>query len=263
LVETLESQIEGVVARFQFPDAKSMRELVDTLAKLMEEARFTIKQDGIRVIGMDSSKLALIDIYMPREAFLEYEVAEDRDEVYLGVNLSSLSQMMKKGKKGEPVTFLVSDDRVLIRVDSVVVKKFLVPNIEVLLDVPEEIKLEFDVEASVISDSLKKALRDVEIVGDIVEFEATEEALIIKARGEGARARTIFSRDSAALTFLDVKVPSKSAYDLSYLKNVLNLTKIADAVEIRFSTDKPLELVFKTPGPGELTVRYLLAPTTF
>ncbi|MCE4627668.1 MAG: DNA polymerase sliding clamp [Desulfurococcales archaeon] len=262
MVTLLESELENVVARFQFPDAKSFREIVDTLAKLMEEARFTITSDGIKVVGMDSSKMALIDIFMPRDAFLEYEVAEDREEVYLGVNLSSLSQMLKKGKKGEPITFMVADDRALIRIDSVVVKKFLVPNIEVLIEVPEEIRLEFDVEASVISDSLKKALRDVEIVGEVVEFEATEDSLIIKSRGEGAKARTIFTRDSPALTYLEVRAPSKSAYELAYLKNILNLTKIADSVDIRFSTDKPLELVFKTPGPGELTVRYLLAPTS-
>ncbi len=258
----LEGELRDIAARFQFPDAKSFRELVDTLAKFMEEARFVVTEDGIRVVGMDASKIALIDVYMPRDAFLEYEIVEGKDEVYLGVNLTSLSQMLKKGKKGEPVAFIVSEDRVLVKVDSAVVKKFLVPNIEVFVDVPSEIRLEFDVEASVISDSLKKALKDVEIVGDVVEFEATQEALIIKSRGEGTRARTVFSKDSAALTYLEVRTPSKSAYDISYLKNILNLTKIADAVDVKFSTDKPLELVFKTPGPGELTVRYLLAPVS-
>jgi proliferating cell nuclear antigen len=264
LVEELESLIENPVAKFQFPDAKSFRELVDTLAKIMDEVRFTITQDGIKAVGMDASKTALIDIFMSRESFLEYEVSEEREEVYMGLQLSSLSNMLKKGKKGEPITFIVSDDRVLIRIDSAVVKKFLVPNIEVFVDVPGEISLEFDVEASVISDSLKKALRDVEIIGDIVEFEATEDSLIIRARGEGARAQTIFSRDSVALTYLEVKNPSRSAYEVSYLKNVLNLTKIADSVDIRFSTDKPLELLFKSPtAGGEAKIRYLLAPMSF
>ncbi len=262
MVVDLEQQIEGVVARFQYPDAKSFRELVESLAKIMDEVRFTITQDGIRAVGMDASRMALIEVFMSRDTFLEYELAEDREEAYLGLQLQSLVAMLKKGKKGEPVTFLVADDRVLIRIDSGIVKKFLVPNIEVLVEAPEEIKLDFDVEAMVISDSLKKALRDVEVVGDVVEFEATEDSLIIRAKGEGARAQTIFSRDSAALTMLDVKTPSKSAYEVSYLKNVLNLTKIADTVEIRFSTDKPLELVFRAPGPGEARVRYLLAPLT-
>jgi proliferating cell nuclear antigen len=255
----LEEEISGVIAKFQYPDAKSFRELIEALAKILDEARFTITRDGIRVVGMDVSKTALIEITIPYEAFLEYEISEDREEVYLGVHLGSLASMLKKGKKGEPVTFLVAEDRVLVKVDSSIVKKFLVPNIEVLLDVPGEIKLDFNVEASVVSDALKKALRDVEVVGDIVEFEATEERLVIRAKGEGrSRAETIFTTDSVALTYLDVKEPSSSAYDVQYLKNVLNLTKIAESVDIKFSTDKPLELVFKSPEGSR--VRYLLAP---
>ena len=262
MVQELESAIEGVVARFQYPDARTLRDVVDTLSKIMDEVRFTITNDGIRAVGMDSSKTALIEVYFGRDAFLEYEVAEDREEVYLGMQLSSLSSMLKKGKKGEGVLFMVSDDRVLIRIDSAIVKKFLVPNIEVMIDVPGEINLDFSVEASVLSDALKKALRDVEIVGNIVEFEATEDSLIIRARGEGARARTVFTRDSAALSYMEVKEPSRAAYDVAYLKNVLNLTRIADSVDIRFSTDRPIELVFRAPGAGEARVRYLLAPFT-
>jgi len=256
----LENEIEGVEARLQYPDARSFKELVEVLGKIIDEARFTINKEHVKVVGMDASKTALIEVVMPYESFIEYEISEDREEVYMGVHLGSLANMLKKGKKGETLTFLVSDDKVLVRIDSTVVKKFLVPNIEVLIDVPEEIKLDFDVEASVISDALKKALRDVEVVGDIVEFEASEEALIIRAKGEGrSRAETIFSRESVALTYLDVKQPSKSAYDVIYLKNVLNLTKIAESVDIRFSTDKPLELVFKSPEGSR--VRYLVAPT--
>ncbi len=260
MARTLEQEIENPVAKFQFADAKSFREIVESLAKIMDEIRFTVTQEGVKAIGMDASKLALIELFFSRDSFLDFYLSEDREEAYLGLQLSSLASMLKKSKKGEPLTFTASDDRVLIVIDSTVVKKFLVPNIEVILDIPGEIKLEFDVEASVTSDPLKKALRDVEVIGDVAEFEANEDALIIKARGEGARARTVFSRDSAALTYLEVKQPSRSAYEVSYLKNVLNLTKIADVVDIKFSTDKPLEMVFRLPAPGEAWVRYLLAP---
>ncbi len=256
----LENEIDNVVARLQYPDARSFKELVEVLGKIIDEARFTITREHVRVVGMDASKTALIEVMIPYESFIEYELAEDREEIYMGVHLGSLANMLKKGKKGETLTFLVSDDKILVKIESSIEKKFLVPNIEVLVDVPSEIKLDFEVEASVISDALKKALRDVEIVGDIVEFEATEESLIIRARGEGrSRAETVFSRDSAALTYLEVKQPAKSAYDVIYLKNILNLTKIAESVDVKFSTEKPLELVFKSPEGSR--VRYLVAPT--
>ena len=64
---------------------------------------------------------------------------------------------------------------------------------------------------------------------------------------------------SSALLYLEIRKPSVSVYDVSYIKNVLNLTKIAESVEIRFSSERPLELVFKSPDGSR--VRYLLAPS--
>lgn len=259
LVSLLDEEIENPRAVLQYPDARSFRELVAALSKVLDEARFELGEDGVKVVGMDASKTVYMEVFMPRDAFLEYEVPEE-EAVYMGVNLQSLINMLKKAKKGEILSFKISDDRIFMRIESIVVKKFLFPNIEVLLDIPGEIRLEFNVEAAVISDALKKALKDVEVVGDIAEFEATEEALIIRAKGEGgARAETVFSRDSVALTFLEVREPSTSSYDVAYLKNVLNLTKIAESVEIKFSTDKPLELVFRSPEGSR--IRYLIAPT--
>jgi proliferating cell nuclear antigen len=165
LSQILGSELEGVVATFRYPDAKSFREFVEALRKILDEARFDIKPEGIRVAGMDPAKVAFIEVWMPRDAFLEYEVEESREQAYMGTRLESLANALKKGKKGEPILFKVSDDKVFMQIDSVIVKRFLMPNIEVFIDVPENLELEHDVEASVIADVVKKAIRDVEIVG--------------------------------------------------------------------------------------------------
>ena len=94
-----------------------------------------------------------------------------------------------------------------------------------------------------------------------MEFEAGEDYLVIRGRSEAARGRVEvrLTRESSALWALEVRNPSTSAYDLVYLKNILSLTKVADAVDVKFSTDRPLELVFKSPDGSR--VRFLLAPT--
>ncbi len=260
MVETLGSSLENVRARMTYPDAKNFREFVEALSKILDEARFEITSDGVRVVGMDPAKIAYIEIMMPSESFLSFNV-EGEEPVYMGVNLESLSNALKKGKKGETLEFAVTDDKVFLQIESAIVKRFLLPNIEVLLDVPEKITLEHDVEATVIGDVLKKAIRDIDIIGKEAEFEAGEGVLTIRAKGEGrARVETILREgQSTALLFLEVRQPSKSAYDVSYLKNVLNLTKIAESVDIKFSSERPLELVFKSPEGSR--VRYLLAPS--
>jgi len=256
-LETLEGKVENVRARMRFPDAKVLRAMMESLGKILEEARFTITTDGVRVVGMDPGKMALIEVTMPAEAFLEYEV---EGEVEMGVHLESLVNMLKRGRKGDTVLFLVSDDRVLVRIDAATVKRYLIPNIEVLAEVPEEINLEHDVEASVISDVVQRAVKDAEIVGSAIIIEADDDTFKFKSQGEGARrVEVILTSESSSLLYLNVVKPSSSAYDIAYLKNVLNLAKVADAVDIKFSTDRPLEMVFKSPEGSK--VRLLLAPT--
>ncbi len=258
---TLAEALEGVVVEFRYPDAKSFREFVEALSKILDEARFDVTSDGIRVVGMDPAKIAYMEVSIP-SSILELEFKEDRDVVYMGVNLETFASILKKGKKGEPLLFRVADDKIYVEIESVVVKRFLIPNIEVIIDAPERIELEHSVEATVISDVIKKAIKDIEIVGDVVEIQADEDRLIFRAKGGEGRAKveTVLQRDiSTALLFLEVAEPSTSLYDVSYLKNVLNLTRVADSVDIKFSSGKPLEMVFKTPEGSQ--VRYILAPS--
>jgi proliferating cell nuclear antigen len=256
-LETLEEKLGEPRARMRFPDAKVLRAMIESLGKILEEARFTISPEGVRVVGMDPGKMALIEVVMPHEAFLEYEVSE---EVEMGLHLESLVSMLKRGRKNDTVLFLVTDDRVLVRIDGSTVKRYLMPNIEVVTDVPEEIKLEHDVEASVISDVIQRAVKDAEIVGTAIVFEAEDDSLKFRSQGEGARRVEVrLTSESASLLFINVKNPATSAYDLQYLKNVLNLAKVAEAVDVKFSSDKPLEMVFKSPEGSR--IRMLLAPT--
>ncbi len=259
-MSTLLEEVEEPAARFRYPDAKTFKTLVDSLAKILDEVSFKITRDGVRVGGMDPARVSMIQVEIPYESFLEIEVSEGRDSVEAGFNIGVLKDMLKRGKKGDVVEFIVSDDKVLVSVESKVLKRYLVPNLEVSIDIPEEVKLDHDVEAVVLADVVKKALKDAEIVGDIVELEADEEKLVIRGRGEGrSKVEAVLTRETTALIDLQVKNPAASRYDIQYLKNVIGLTGIAEAVEIKFSSDKPLELVFKSPEGSR--VRYLLAPS--
>lgn len=255
----LEGEVQEYDAMFRY-DAKLFREMVEGVSKILDEALFVITSEGIRVVGMDPAKVALIEVELPSEAFIDFDF-RGGERVEMGVNLEALKNAVKRGKKGEQLEVRVTTERVYLKIEGSVVKRYLLPNLEVVVDVPGEVKLEFDVTASVISDVVKKALKDIDLVGDIAEFEADEDSFTIRSFGEGrSRVEAKLTRDSPALLFLEVSSPASSRYDVGYLKKVLNLAKIAESIDIRFSSDKPLELVFKAPDGSR--VRYLLAPST-
>ncbi|MFP3228104.1 MAG: hypothetical protein RXQ71_04850 [Caldisphaera sp.] len=254
---SIESQIGKIAAKFKYPDSRVLYQITSTLSEIIEEANFEIKKEFIKIVATDPGKIAYIEINMPYETFLEYDVTKD---INMGVNVQSLNNIVSRGKKGDNVLFLVSEQNILIKIEGDVIKKYLIPNIEVSIDVPKEIKIDFDTRVVVIGDTFKKILSDASSFGDIVELVADENSFKVRAKTEGPRAEVNLTKGSTSLIELETKGKSVSSYDVNYLKNVLNLAKIAETVEIRFSSEKPIELIFNAPDKSK--IRYLLAPTT-
>jgi proliferating cell nuclear antigen len=256
---SLEAEVESPIARIKYPDVKTFKELIVALSKILDEAKLSLTRTGLRIVGMDPAKVAYIEVHMPREAFLEYEIEEDREVVEAGFNLGVLEDILE-GRKGNPVEMVIAQDKVLVSVEGAVIRRFLLPNLEVAVEELGEVELEHDVKAVVISDVLKKAISDIKAVSDIVEVEADENQIVLRSTGEaGPKVTLRLTRESSALINLEARNPSRAKYDVSYLENTLDLCKVAESVELMFSTDKPLELNFKSPDGS--TVRYILAPS--
>jgi proliferating cell nuclear antigen len=256
---SLEAEVESPIARIKYPDVKTFKELIVALSKILDEAKLSLTRTGLRIVGMDPAKVAYIEVHMPREAFLEYEIEEDREVVEAGFNLGVLEDILE-GRKGNPVEMVIAQDKVLVSVEGAVIRRFLLPNLEVAVEELGEVELEHDVKAVVISDVLKKAISDIKAVSDIVEIEADENQIVLRSTGEaGPKVTLRLTRESSALINLEARNPSRAKYDVSYLENTLDLCEVAESVELMFSTDEPLELNFKSPDGS--TVRYILAPS--
>ena len=240
--------------RISYPEAKYMRTIIEVLGKLIDEVAFRITPDGVYVKAIDAARVALIDIFLPPTAFIEYEVPE---EVIAGLSTANLAKLLKKVKKGDKFVMEVDEENVKIIIESTIRRTYKFRNLEVTVPEIPEANLEFNVEAHLLVDVIRHAIKDAEAVGDLLEIEAPDqETLFMRGRGASI-TETKLVKGSPALIELVVKEPSKSLYNLEYLKYIVNLTKIAELAVLRFSTDMPLELEFSL---GEGRVKYLLAP---
>ncbi len=242
------------MARIVYPEAKYMKTIIDVLGKLVDEVAFKITPEGVFVKAIDAARVALIDIFLPPTAFLEYEVPE---EIVAGLSTANLSKLLKKVKRGDKFVMDVDEENVRIIIESMMKRTYRFRNLDVPIPEIPEAQLEFNVEAQLLVDVIRHAIKDAEAVGDLLEIEApNEETLFLRGRGASI-TETKLVKGSAALIDLVVKEPSKSLYNLEYLKYIVNLTKIAELAILKFSSDMPLELEFSL---GEGRVKYLLAP---
>ncbi len=244
-----------MTVRVVYPEAKYIKSIIDSLSKLVDEVSITIDQDGLYMKALDPARAALIDIYLPASSFLEYEVEEPAE---IGLSMANLGKLLKRIKKGDSFELSVDEDWITIIINAAIKRKYRFRNMDVTAPEIPETQLEFNVEAQVLADVIKHAIKDAEVVGDTLEIDAPSEDMLI-LRGKGATVtETRLTRDAPALIDLRVKAPSRSPYSIEYLKHVLALTKIAETVMLRFSTDMPLYMEFALTGEGR--VKYLLAP---
>ncbi len=246
-----------MVVKLVFSDARQWRYLVDTFSTLIDEACFIVNSDGIKLRALDPSRIAMIDFFLPPEAFEEFECSE---EATIGVNFDDFKKVMRRGKSKDKLELEVSEEgrRLKVRLVGKAIRTF---NLALLDLGKEELplpKVPFTVRAKVLSDAMRDALKDAEIVSDYVKLEGLEDRLCVKASSDRGNVEVEFTPDSGSLIELEVKEPSSASYSLDYLVDMMKASVIADILTVEFATNKPLALTFDLPGGGKLT--FFLAP---
>jgi len=247
-----------MVLRFGFPEARDWRYLVESLATIVEEASFIADAEGLRLRALDPSRIAMVDLYMPREALESYEISEER--VRLGVNFEDLVKVLKRAKAKDKVIFQVEGGRLKVTLAGTADRTFSLPLIDVVGEELPLPKVTFDVMAKMVSDTLRDALKDAETIGsDSAQFVGEERELKVVAKSDKGELEARFSLESGSLLEYEVKQPSVSSYSLEKLEDIVGKAyRISDLVTLEFSTNKPLSLTFDIAGGGVL--RYFLAP---
>lgn len=254
------SGVRGVLVslKFEFPDARDWRYLIESLETIVDEANFIADGEALRLRALDPSRIAMVDLYIPREAFQRYGV-EGSEQVKVGINFDDLTKILKRAKASDRVFFIVEGDRLKVSLVGKATRTFSLPLIDIVgeeLPVP---KVTFDVMAKMISDSLRDAIKDATMIGDTARFVGEERELRIIAKSDKGEVEAKFSLEEGSLLEYEVKQLSSASYSLNYLEEVIgHAYRICDLVTVEFSTNKPMALTFDIAGGGVL--RYFLAP---
>ena len=238
-----------------YDDVRDLKAIIQVLTKLVDEALFEIKEDGIQLTAVDKAHVSLIKIELPKDMFKEYEV---QGEFKFGFNTQYMSKLLKAAKRKEEISIDADSEEVVkITLLGALGRVFKVNNLQVLPPEVPEINLEFDVRASITSKGFKTTIGEIATVADTVSISATEDKIVIKGEGEN-KIENEFSKDTGALAEIEFNKEASASYDVEYLNDILSLTKLSDYVKLAFSSQKPLQLDFNMEGGGKVT--YLLAP---
>ncbi|ACP35822.1 proliferating cell nuclear antigen PcnA [Sulfolobus islandicus Y.G.57.14] len=254
-LKSFERNIRLIDMKVVYDDVRVLKDIVQALAKLVDEAVLKFKEDNVELVALDRAHISLISVKLPKEMFKEYDVSE---EFKFGFNTQYLMKILKVAKRKEAIEISSeSPESIIINIIGGTNREFNVRNLEVSEENIPEINLQFDISATISSDGFKSAISEVSTVSDNVIIEGYEDKILIKAEGEN-EIEVEFSKDTGGLQDLEFSKNSKNSYSGEYLDDVLSLTKLSDFVKIAFGDQKPLQLSFNMEGGGKVT--YLLAP---
>ena len=232
-----------------------VREIVEVLSVLNEEAKIVWGENGLVVTIVDGSHVALLSAKIGNECFETYEV----EPVDIGLELGKMKDLLSLG--GSDLVEIDYDKAVgmmNVRIGSVL--RILRGLDTSTMDNPSLPDLEFNSRATIDSEKLSKSLRAAKFVGELVDFSIDNNQLRVSVQSEAGEGVNV-KFESGELGELSCSEPSQSTYSLQFLEPLTRklASGITDEITLQFQEKYPLKLTWKTNDGGAEWV-YFLAP---
>ena len=232
-----------------------VREIVEVLSVLNEEAKIVWGENGLVVTIVDGSHVALLSAKIGNECFETYEV----EPVDIGLELGKMKDLLSLG--GSDLVEIDYDNAVgmmNVRIGSVL--RILRGLDTSTMDNPSLPDLEFNSRATIDSEKLSKSLRAAKFVGELVDFSIDNNQLRVSVQSEAGEGVNV-KFESGELGELSCSAPSQSTYSLQFLEPLTRklASGITDEITLQFQEKYPLKLTWKTNDGGAEWV-YFLAP---
>ncbi|KAG5439894.1 hypothetical protein PCANB_000176 [Pneumocystis canis] len=225
-------------ARLQ--QASVLKKTLEAIKELVSDANFDCNESGIALQAMDNSHVALVAMLLRTDGFEPYRC--DRN-ISLGVNLNSLSKILKCAQNEDIITLKAEDtpDTLSMVFESSVNDRISEYDIK-LMDIDQEHlgipDTEYSVVVKLLSTEFQRICRDLLALGESVHIEATKEGIKFNCTGDiGNGSITLIQNQD---TKIELNEPVSLTFSLKYLVNFTKATPLADSVILCMSNELPL-----------------------
>ena len=233
-----------------------MREIVDLLSVLTEEAKMSWGEKGLTVNVVDGSHVALLSATISDACFETYEV----EPVEIGLELGKLRDLLTLAGPGDLVEIDYDDAVGAINVRVGEVHRILRGLDTGSMQDPKLPVLDFDCSVAIGAEKLSKALRAAKFVGELVDLSLDSKEMRVSVTveaGEGVNVRF----ESGELSELVCPSPTQGTYSLQFLDPLTRklASGLTQDIRMQFQDKYPLRLDWNS-NDGGASWTYFLAP---
>jgi proliferating cell nuclear antigen len=230
-----------------------LREVVDVISTLVDEAKLNLSKDGLSVKAVDPAHVAMLDLSVGKDAFEEYS-ADDQE---MGVDMDKFKEVLKLAKAGDIISMDYDEEknRLIMSVGNITRRMALVDTAG--MSDPKAPNLNLPVKVTVRAEELRQGIRASESVSDHVALICSPDGFEMTSEGDTDSVNLKLPKD--LLESLDCKETVRSLFPLDYFSNMVKAASSAGSITMFLGTDYPVKMEFRiSDGKGE--VHYLLAP---
>jgi len=239
-------------------DAALLRECVEAVLAVVDEARLKIGESAWKVRAVDPANVALVDLELGKEAFSEFSSAEKEQkekgqEFVVGVPFDKLREVLRWCK--DEVGVSIDEDKMTVVSDAYTFTLNLL-SADAVRKEPKIPSLNFSTKVAMDAAEFNKVLKAAEKISDQIAIGVQNESFFVEAEGDMETMRYSLHKDELMhLSGGDCR----SLFSLEYLTAMSKVAAGASMLTLHLGSDYPLKMEFEI-ADGNGKVIYLLAP---
>jgi proliferating cell nuclear antigen PCNA len=225
----------------------------------------TFDKEKMYIQTMDSGRVSIFEIYLPKAWFDIYEFNSD-ENVVMGINANVLFKVLNTRHKQQEVNIVYQEgsDKLNIHFTnddkSIFDKHFELPLMEIdteLLQIPN---FESDVDISIPSTTFAAIISQLQIFGDTIEFKCTEEKIqLFSISSESGKMIVDIEIDDLTAYSITEDNEMNISFSLAKIHNICQYNKMAKEIEILLTNDYPMQITYDL-GIEDAKMVFYLAP---
>ena len=236
---------ENLLIDIKTVQSNAIRILFESLKDILTDVNLQISSNGIKIIAMDGSKVAVVHLKLDADKFEHFDC---KKPIKAGINMASLHKILKIIKNNDIINFYIKENDSInlnIKIENTEKKTKIISVIK-LLDIDEDIleipNIEYDSVITMPSNDFQSYIRDLSIITNEIKIESKDESFILSGQGDFAGTNIIIGETSNGMV-LNKQKSASGTFFLKYLLLFTKSTNLCTTVEIYLKDEYPLILI--------------------
>jgi len=267
-IDSISSENNKNIIYIKTVQSNAIRILCEALKDILTDVNVQISPEGMKIISMDGSKVAVIHLNLEASKF---ETFICNKTLNAGINMSSLHKIIKSIKNNDIISFFITEDdcnKLKIKIENKD-KKTVILTVLKLLDINEDIleipNILFNEVITMPSNDFQSYIRELSIICNKVKIESSNGKFTLSGDGDFAETEITVgginpSNEIEKSSDIAQSATSSGIFNIKYLLLFTKSTNLCTTVEIYLKQNFPLILVYNVANLGKL--KYCLAPLT-